>query len=97
MNINIATNYPVDAAGEPESFQSQIDEHHDIMMSSGFDITGPAVLVPEGKEYPGSYQVWTPCWDPDRENLMFVYVDPEGRAIWIEELPTAVYIAQFGD
>jgi hypothetical protein len=59
-----------------ESAQDEIDEHRDIMESTGFDIVGPSVLVPEGDDYPGSYQVWTPI---DGGN--WVYVNPKGEVI----------------
>lgn len=88
MNINLATNYPVDANGEPETFQSQLEEHQDIMQSAEFDIVGPAVLIPDpDPNYPGAYQVWNPFFDGERH--MWVWINTEGVAVETDFLPLA--------
>lgn len=102
MNVNLATmiarhTLNTMPLGDAETLQEEIDEHAEIMRGAGFNVIGPAVLVPEGGDYrgTGSYQVWFPCIvESDVDNVTvdtsaWVYVDTEGRAILVEELPEA--------
>lgn len=86
VNINLGSNYPIGDDGEPESMQTQIEEHQDIMQSTGYETIGPPVLVPEGPEYPGSYQVWSPF--RDGTSAAWVYVNPDGVALILPTLPS---------
>jgi hypothetical protein len=71
-----------------ENLMEEITEHQDVMIGAGYAITGTAVLLPDDQaQYPGSYQVWSPFFDPESGSYLFVYVDPEGRAIQMDELP----------
>lgn len=89
MNINLANNYPIDADGAPDSFQSQIEEHQDIMKGADFNIIGPAVLIPDpDPNYPGAYQVWNPIRDEDNRP-MWVWINPDGVALESDALPLA--------
>lgn len=80
MNINLSSNYPLDSDGDVESFGSQIEEHAEIMRGMGFPVIDNAtVLVPEGRDYPGSYQVWVAIDEsPDHDWARWVYIDTEG-------------------
>lgn len=77
MNISLATNYPIDSAGNVETFQSQIEEHHHIMNNAGFTLTGGVCLIKDPDPgYPGAYQVWSKTADGP-----WVWVDTEGNVI----------------
>lgn len=78
----------------PEAnLQAEIDEHQDIMRSAGYNIIGTPVMLPDDqKEYPGSYQVWSPFFDPETRVYLWVYVNPEGQAIQMEYLPEAEFM-----
>lgn len=76
MNISLGPTPEPNFGETMESMQDEIDEHQDIMKSVGFKLAGPAVLIPEGDDYPGSYQVWSPI-----EGGTWVYVDTEGSVI----------------
>lgn len=79
MNVSLAR---TSGGWHDESIQSEIEEHQQIMRDAGTNIVGPAILVPEpGADYPGSYQVWSPCLVGDIQ--MWVYIDPEGTAIYL--------------
>lgn len=90
MNINLGGNYPA-SEGHVESFQSEIEEHQEILRNAGVAVYGKPVLVPEpGAEYPGSYQVWSPCLMPTSPFMPgWVYIDPDGVAIYTDGLPSA--------
>lgn len=89
MNINLANNYPIAVDGTPESFHDQIAEHQDILQSAHFNIVGPAVLIPDpDPNYPGAYQVWSPFVDGD-DRALWVWIDPEGNAVYTDFLPLA--------
>lgn len=91
MNISLSHNYPVDADGNPIPFQSQIDEHRAVMTHAGFNIVGDSALVPDpDPNYPGAYQIWSPIFDDEHEGrYLWVWIDPEGRAVYRVDLPTA--------
>lgn len=99
MNISL-TDGSGSHPAEPDdcNLVSDIDEHQEIMRSAGFNITGPAVLIPENqREYPGAYQVWSPYFDPEADAYLFVWIDPEGRAVSMDELPTADFLSARSD
>ena len=83
MNVSLGTTVEHENfGGTMESIQDEIEEHQEILASlPEIDILGPAVLIPEGKGYPGSYQVWSPVHYHDGSNLgiqLWAYVDTEG-------------------
>lgn len=95
MNISLTNgsgNHPM----EPDdcNLQGDIDEHQEIMRSIGLEVVGPAVLVPEGEGYPGSYQVWSPV-ESDFTTpggaavIQWAYVDTEGHIVFLDSLPSA--------
>lgn len=99
MNISL-TDGSGSHPSEPDDCDlvGDIEEHQDIMRGAGYVITGPAVLIPENqRQYPGAYQVWSPFWEPETGAHMFVYVDPEGQAIMMDELPTADFLSAEAD
>lgn len=88
MNINLGTHVGDEDANDGPNVQSDIEEHQQIMQHAGYNILGPAILVPDPDPgYPGAYQVWNPI-DADGE-LGWVWIDPDGVAVLIPELPTA--------
>lgn len=77
---------------EPDDcdLQGDIEEHQGIMNRAGIQVLGPAVLIPEGPDYPGSYQVWSPVRYEESYNF-WAYVDPEGTIQYSENpLPEIV-------
>lgn len=98
MNISLTDGsgaHPI----EPDDcdLRGDIDEHQEIMRSAGYNITGPAVLIPENQSmYPGAYQVWSPYYDDEAKAYMFVWVDPDGRAISVDALPDATTLSSKG-
>lgn len=82
MNISLNT-----WTGDTDSIQSDIEEHRHIMASTDVNIVGASVLIPEGPNYPGSYQVWSPVDDTD--GYGWVYVTPDGVIVRTDDLPTA--------
>lgn len=89
MNINLMI---ADGgyAEDGDTLQSSIDEHREIMQGAGFTIVGPAVLLPEmDPAYPGSYRVWWPVDSDTTDGASWVYIDPDGVAVFRAALPTA--------
>lgn len=80
MNINLTGNYPVDSDGQPESFLADIDDHIASMVAAGYPLspTHDHVLVPEGPEFPGSYQIWLKVIGDSTHMVGWIYVDPDG-------------------
>lgn len=81
MNLNLEANYPRDRDGNPSTFASEVDNHIASMDAAGYPVTTEHVLVPEGEEFPGSYQIWLKiCHDrgPGSPRTGWIYVDPDG-------------------
>lgn len=56
------------------TLQDDLEEHVEILsLNAGYNLTGRQVLIPEGNDYPGSYQVWN-----ETNSGLWVYVTPEG-------------------
>lgn len=89
MNINLGPTPEPNFGETMESMQDEIEEHQEILRSAGFSIVGPAALLPESSEYPGSYQVWSPCFSEGTQKYGWVYIDPDGNAIIEDRLSTA--------
>lgn len=77
MNINLGP-VPEGNFGETmDSMQAEIDGHQDLLRNTGMDVRDSgAVLIPEGPDYHGSYQVWSPLEGGD-----WVYIDSEGEPV----------------
>lgn len=58
--------------------QSDVDDHLISMATAGYPVTGDHLLWPEGRNYPGSYQIWLKIASKDTGNNGWIYVDPEG-------------------
>lgn len=90
--MNISLYGDDDNFGDDEPLQVSIERHGAIMKGAGFNILGPAVLIPEGPAYPGSYQVWWPAeYDSEETSgvIGWVFIDTDGVAFYKDALPTA--------
>lgn len=89
MNISL-TNGSGMHPTEPDDCDllGDVEEHQEILRGvDDIQVVGPAVLVPEGPGYPGSYQVWSPV--RYKESFDFwAYVDTEGTIQYRENLHT---------
>ena len=100
MNVSLQVRHNP-GAQIPRTIQDEIDSHKDVLTGpAGYNVIGPAVLVPDRGEgdrnYPGAYQVWWPIRD-DHEHgheTYWAYVDTEGVVVTASSLPEA---CQMGD
>lgn len=71
MNIN-TLDFVEDSIGS--SLDSEIREHHEVLVTAGIELTGEYILIPEGLDYPCSMQVWSKT--PEGQ---WVYIDSAGE------------------
>lgn len=60
----------------------EIDNHIISMATAGYAVTGEHALVPEGRDYPGSYQVWLHA--NGHTYAGWIYVDTAGVVMYRE-------------
>lgn len=72
MNVNLLDQQSRDMA------EGEIDNHIISMATAGFPVTGNHLLWPEGREFPGSYQVWLKIASKDTGHNGWIYVNSEG-------------------
>lgn len=76
MNVTIVSAQGWESQPYPDPV-ADVDDHVLSMKSAGYYITERHVLVPEGPDYPGSYQIWLQI-QRAYGVLRWVYVDAEG-------------------
>jgi hypothetical protein len=76
MNVNLA-----DESGRALA-TGEIDNHVISMATAGFPVTGAHMLRPEGRNWPGAYQVWLQIRSKDTDATGWIYVNPEGVVVY---------------
>lgn len=74
MNVNLNID---NGDGEGCSLLGDVTEHLIIIKQGlGWEFTGRQVLIPEGDEHPGSFQVWNETIDDT-----WIYITPDGESV----------------
>lgn len=73
MNVNLL-------GADPTAAVADIDNHLISVATAKFPVTGKHLLLPEGRNYPGSYQVWLQIHTTEQD-LRWIYVNPEGVVV----------------